>query len=827
MVIRIRFICLIFITLPLCSVCAQGVPQIDSLDQWLSKFKELRVEGISSDGKWVAVKKMSAFKDGSLEILSTYKSFVPIKLPGTSRVVFLKNSKLLSYGNGNVSLHDLRKGNVKSYEKIKQYNVLNNRKEYVVLDSTSHLSLYNLDGERISYIDRVKRYISDENEIIYAEQNSEGSSLVLKMVGNQVTTVYSTAHIIERMELSEFKTYFLIFEKMKLSDLRRVVVIDKETDAVCYPLGSGFTRQDYSTVKEAKGRELAIIKVVNQKRNEPSYLDMYYSNDQDLKSVMMRKTSAEEYWLWNNKTKNAEKFNLAVNRSICDIGSTTQFLNFNGNELRDYTHHRPLLNMSLYNIETKQNFFIGTIEPELAASEDGRYLLYRLEDESWEILDSSTKQRTAILNRAIRNPVFTIDNSFIFFESDNGLLQYNIKNGHFTPLTIAGGMRVRIVNSEKSYLIIGYNIYRSTIMQDKPLIVEAQDPLAGKVSYLLIENSKVIRTVLRSENQVSFFLYSDQLDRYCWLEENYNLPPIVKISDGNGKSKEIFGIYDDKEAKTIKQKIITYGLSSGAKLKGLLYYPQHFDPSRKYPMIVHIYQIQSSNNKNFLRASYDALGFNIRILLEKGYFVYLPDLITDERGPGISGLDCINRALDAVRDIPNIDFSKLGLIGHSFGGYLTNFISTRSDRFAAYISGSGVSDIIQSYYSLNRNFPGPHYWQLETGQYHILSSFADNKKIFFDNNPIYNADNLCAPILLWTGKADENVVPENTMSLYLSFKRYKKDVIALLYDKSGHTLTDITEKKDFNRRALDWWDYFLKNKNDISWINKQMKKGCY
>lgn len=116
---------------------------------------------------------------------------------------------------------------------------------------------------------------------------------------------------------------------------------------------------------------------------------------------------------------------------------------------------------------------------------------------------------------------------------------------------------------------------------------------------------------------------------------------------------------------------------------------------------------------------------------------------------------------------------------------------------------------------------------METGQYHILSSFADNKKIFFDNNPIYNADNLCAPILLWTGKADENVVPENTMSLYLSFKRYKKDVIALLYDKSGHTLTDITEKKDFNRRALDWWDYFLKNKNDISWINKQMKKGCY
>ncbi len=67
-------------------------------------------------------------------------------------------------------------------------------------------------------------------------------------------------------------------------------------------------------------------------------------------------------------------------------------------------------------------------------------------------------------------------------------------------------------------------------------------------------------------------------------------------------------------------------------------------------------------------------------------------------------MESIDKALDKLLMNRNINSSKVGLIGHSFGGYLTNFIATHSNRFATYISGSGVSDIISSYFSYNYNF---------------------------------------------------------------------------------------------------------------------------
>lgn len=800
---------------------AQAVPQTDSLDRWLAKFSEIRLEEMSSDGKWVAMKKTSNAKSDTMMIFSTIKPSLPLRLRETSKVSFLKDNRILSFGNNSAILRDVKKGTIQSYKQIRQYDILKKRGEFLLHDAADRVSLYESKGTMLRQIEKIKRYITDHHEWVYAEQDDKNSNSIYKINGNAINKVYATNHIIERLELSGYTSYLVIYEKEKLSDLRRLVVIDTKTDSLYYPLGQAFTKQDFSTFREIRNEQSALIKVVSYQKMGGDDVDMYYGNEHDLKSMMTGRTAIEDYWLWNIKSGSSLKLDLGDKRSVCDLGNDLNFLHFNGDELRDYIYHRPFLNISLYNVESNDNFNIGIIKPELAASVNGRYLLYQLQDSSWELLDTSTKKKRYLMGNHLRNPVFTTDDSWIYFDSDNGLWQYEIYTDRLSFQKVTEGKSIRILNAEKNFLSTGYSIYQSTIKPETPLIIESKDEVADTVSYFSFSGNKIKQTFLTTKDQVKFFLYSDRLDRWCWLEENYNQPPVLKVSAKQTISKTIFDeSCSDRFAKNIRQDVVSYKLSSGRELKGLLYYPQYYKPSKKYPMIVNIYQIQSGGRKEYLLPKYDGLGFNIRILLEKGYFVFLPDLITDGRGPGIAGLECINAALDVLSDHSNIDWSKIGLTGHSFGGYLTNFIATQTSRFTAYISGSGVSDIIQSYYSLNRNFPGAHYWQLETGQYQMASSFAENKQLYFNNNPIYNAEKLSAPILLWTGRADENVVPDNTMALYLALKRYRKDVIALFYKKSGHSLTDDHERLDLNNKVLDWWNYFLKNKKPIYWIDQ-------
>src|SRR5690606_10115092 len=171
---------------------------------------------------------------------------------------------------------------------------------------------------------------------------------------------------------------------------------------------------------------------------------------------------------------------------------------------------------------------------------------------------------------------------------------------------------------------------------------------------------------------------------------------------------------------------------------------------KKYPMIVHIYQKQHHRANRYLFASYyNRQGFNIRLLLENGYFVYLPDIkIQGNDGPGIGALECVNNALNAISDIKMIDQEKIGLIGHSFGGYETNFIATHSNRFAAYVAGAGIANLTQMYFSYNYGFNFPDYYRVETLQFDFHTAFANKKKQFFENNPVYFAENINAPVLL-------------------------------------------------------------------------------
>jgi dipeptidyl aminopeptidase/acylaminoacyl peptidase len=108
----------------------------------------------------------------------------------------------------------------------------------------------------------------------------------------------------------------------------------------------------------------------------------------------------------------------------------------------------------------------------------------------------------------------------------------------------------------------------------------------------------------------------------------------------------------------------------------------------------------------------------------------------------------------------------------------------------------------------------------------MKKSFKDDRVLYFQNNPIYNVDQVNAPILLWAGKKDENIAWDQVMEFYVGLKRNDKSVVALFYPNEGHSLEQFRARKDLVIRTLDWFDYFLKDEKNMDWINFEMKKNA-
>jgi len=98
--------------------------------------------------------------------------------------------------------------------------------------------------------------------------------------------------------------------------------------------------------------------------------------------------------------------------------------------------------------------------------------------------------------------------------------------------------------------------------------------------------------------------------------------------------------------------------------------------------------------------------------------------------------------------------------------------------------------------------------------------FTSHKELYIDNSPVYHAEKVKAPILLWTGKKDENIDWQQSMEFYLALKRNHKPVIALFYPDDDHSLQKIENRVDLYSRISQWFDFHLKDIKSSEWILK-------
>ncbi len=276
-----------------------------------------------------------------------------------------------------------------------------------------------------------------------------------------------------------------------------------------------------------------------------------------------------------------------------------------------------------------------------------------------------------------------------------------------------------------------------------------------------------------------------------------------------------------KDYNWLTAELVNWTLPDGQPSQGILYKPENFDPTRKYPVIFNYYEKQSDGLFDYLEPGLSgSANIDISWYVSRGYLVFLPDIHYKIGHTGESIVNSVVSAAEYLSKMPWVDSKRMGINGHSWGGYETNYLVTHTDIFAAAAEGAGASDMISNYGSIAGTYQGLNQSNMEAGQHRIGATLWQRPDLYIENSAILKADQVTTPFLMMHNKADEVVPWPQAIELYLDLRRLGKKVWLLQYDNEGHNIHDPKNQIDYTIRLTQFFDHYLKDAPPPRWMTE-------
>ncbi|MDP4148752.1 MAG: prolyl oligopeptidase family serine peptidase [Bacteroidota bacterium] len=275
--------------------------------------------------------------------------------------------------------------------------------------------------------------------------------------------------------------------------------------------------------------------------------------------------------------------------------------------------------------------------------------------------------------------------------------------------------------------------------------------------------------------------------------------------------------YPEKSFNWMRTKLLLFKTVAGRKEQGVLYMPENFDPGRQYPLIVYYYEVKSDYLNGYHRPTDNHGDLNIPWFTSHGYLVFTPDFHYKLGSAGESVLQTVEGALKLLKSFPYVDGKHMGLQGHSFGGFETNFLVTHTHEFAAAVSSAGPSDWVSAMVAID--FFGtctPDFVQYSQGR--MGTTLWENPDYYIRNSPVFYADKATTPILLVANKRDRNVSFTQGLEFFTALRRLGKKAWMLQYDREDHGEFHKPEQIDCLVRSTQFFDHYLKGAPAPKWM---------
>lgn len=377
----------------------------------------------------------------------------------------------------------------------------------------------------------------------------------------------------------------------------------------------------------------------------------------------------------------------------------------------------------------------------------------------------------------------------------------------------------------KSNIIMNYDgRITATIDLNKNIFLRANGN-DGQIGFFQWKMDSGEKVIVYGHSYLDQFSTNTKKQVFLYKEQKFDRPPRIMFKKSASIEKTIFQSNPQQTKYNWgKAELINYQNSKKLNLKGVLFYPAAYDSLKKYPMIVHIYEKQSQELHRYVNPTWQTeAGFNTTVFTSQGYFVFYPDIVHETENPGISAADCVIAATSKIIESGMVNPDKIGLIGHSFGGYETAFIITQTGLFKTAVAGAPVTDLHSFYHTVGWDNGRPEMWRFQSEQWKMGKSPYENPQPYHRNSTIVWADKIKTPLLLWTGKKDQQVDWHQSIELYLTMRRLQKENILLLYPQEGHSILNQKNQQDLFEKIQQWFAYYLKDEQPPPWISQGIK----
>lgn len=704
---------------------------------------------------------------------------------------------------------------VKVLEGVKFYSVSQNADKLLAVSADNGITWYDMAKRKVSqqqteYLDNytLKRILWSGTDSVYALYNSKSEITVLNLTEHSQRKV-GAFNIVQPEKAVEVDT---LFTKARLIDgyvaLGAKLTVDRKQNTPKIWSGAAKGIPEKKAQQLANVQQLLLVKIA-----DGSLLDL----SEQGKLIDMR---------------------VAAYKDI--------IFSWEIDKYEDFTREHPLKELYWYDLNSKEKKKLGFFSEgsvPLVSFENVPYYVY-FKQGDWYLFDlenQTSKNITAGSCGIYYNEQFqylknskegylslpVAFNNTIVIEEKQEVYMYDYKSHKLKTITdgkeTGRSYSVQWDGSEHKLLGWDLNFSKSRLDHDGLLLKWHTDDYREEGISIVGSDGK-IRDVVKDTARFSQIRRSGNF--ISFIKEKANLPPQLSVVDFKaGKTQTLYQSNEwDTESKSIKVDYLKWKDDTGRLTGTLVRFPLNYDKNKKYPAVFRIYQ-SKKQNRNMYEDPLESFGtgFNYRDYISDGYFVIEPDISYEVGKPGRSALICVEDAFDRVVATYGIDTDRVGICGHSFGGYETNFIITQTERFKAAASSAGVFDLESFYLTINWETLKPDMWRMESQQWRMGKGMYEDRDAYRKNSPANFLENITTPLLLVTGERDFQIDWQQSVKMFLAMKRLNKEVNLLLYPNEAHSLIKIENKKDFSDRMKQWFDFKLKNKIKPVWIEEGLQ----
>jgi dienelactone hydrolase len=500
----------------------------------------------------------------------------------------------------------------------------------------------------------------------------------------------------------------------------------------------------------------------------------------------------------------------------------------------DRTIGRPAADLHLIDLDTGTRTKLkDRIEDQyLQASPGGKYLLYMQADTYWTI-DTQTK---AVANLSKQAPTsfvnresdFTIKQKPTFgiagwTKDDEAVLVYDKLDVWRVAANGSGATRLTDGSADQiRHRYVRLDPNEEWIDAGKPFYVSVFGIWSKRSGYARVDPGAAAATpVVLEDKGIGALGKAEKADVYSYVTQRFDTPPSVMVGGPaltNAKPVVKTNPFATDYAWG-RSELIEYKNDRGERLQASMSYPAGYEAGKKYPMIVYMYERLSDGLHRWSSPS-ERDSYNAAVFTSLGYVFLQPDISFRPREPGVSVVDCVGAAVKRAIATGAVDPARIGIVGHSWGGFDTVYLATHTNLFAAGVAGAPITNLVSNY--------GNHHWSagiaetdhIETGQQRMEVPLWEDLPAYIRNSAVFGVSTMKTPLLVAFGDNDGTVHWHQGVELYNIARRAKKDVVMLVYAGEDHSNRKKANQIDYHRRIVQWFGHYLKGDPAAPWITE-------